>query len=140
MNKTTTAKADSWEVATPLLRAMYGEFKELSKKKADGAVSKPKIAAVNRLLKKCREVLADEASLEFLDLLDQEEVPQNSDVVLLLSQYEAAMKQFHKNYWGGYSDGWTLEDGESTGTDASDDDWLDDEDEEDDRESDDQGR
>jgi hypothetical protein len=105
---TTAQKASAWETAMPLLRAMYGEFKELSKKKPDDAVSKEKIKVVNRLLEKCREVLANEDSLSFLDLLDEDELPQHSDVVLMLSQYVAAMNQYRTAYygWDGVDDVW----------------------------------
>src|SRR5512145_3136947 len=48
--------------------------------------------SVNRLLKKCRETLHGEDSLDFLDVLDEDALPQNSDVVLMLSQYVAAME------------------------------------------------
>ena len=91
---------------------MYSEFKELSKKKPDAAVSKAKIRVVNRLLDKGREVLHGEDSLNFLDLLDEDDVPQNSDVVLMLSQYDAAMEQFHTTYhsWNGIEDCWAIED------------------------------
>jgi hypothetical protein len=107
---TTQAKADAWEIATPLLTAMYEEFKELSKKKPDGAVGKAKIGVVNRLLAKCREVLEDEASLPFLDTLDEDDMPQSSDVVLMLSQYVAAMKQFREVYhdWDGMDHSWAV--------------------------------
>lgn len=96
----TTEKANLHEVTMPLLTAMYGEFKEFSKKKPDDAVSKAKIKVVNRLLSRCREILASETSIDFLDLLDEDEVPQNSDVVLTLSQYVAAMRQFRSTYYG----------------------------------------
>ena len=98
--KTTAQKVLAWETAMPLLEAMYGEFKELSKKKPDGAVSNEKIKIVNRLLAKCREVLAKEDSLSFLDLLDEDVIPQHSDVVLMLSQYVAAMSQFRAAHYG----------------------------------------
>ncbi len=104
-------KADLWETTQPLLVAMRGEFRELSKKKPADGVSEKKIAVVNRLLRRCREVLADEQSLEFLDLLDEEDVPQNSDVVLTLSQYVAAFNQFreaHHGYRSGHGDAWFL--------------------------------
>lgn len=97
---TSREKADAWEVATPLLKAMFAEFKELSKKKPEDAVSKGKIAVANRLLEQCRVVLNDEPSIEFLDLLDEDELPQHSDVVLMLSQYVAAMEQFEARYFG----------------------------------------
>ena len=97
---TSREKADAWEVATPLLKAMFSEFKELSKKKPEDAVSKGKIAVANRLLKQCRVVLKDESSINFLDLLDEDDLPQHSDVVLMLSQYVAAMEQFSARYFG----------------------------------------
>ncbi len=108
---TVRERAEAWEVAEPLLKAMYTEFKELSKKKPDGAVGKAKIAVVNRLLEKCREVLANETSLSFLDLLNEDDVPQHSDVVLMLSQYVAAMEQFHDMYygWNGVENTWALD-------------------------------
>ena len=97
---TTQAKAKLYEVIRPLLDSMYAEFKELSKKKPDGILGEAKINVVNRLLQSCREVLADEQSLNFLDLVDKDAVPQYSDVAPLLSQYSAAMKAFHGTYFG----------------------------------------
>lgn len=107
---TTPQQAQAWEVAMPLIEAMYAEFKELGRKKPEGALSKPKIALVNRLLEKCREVLKGEDALEFLDLLSEDDVPQNSDVVLMLSQYVAAMKQFRTTHygWDGTDHAWAL--------------------------------
>ena len=92
----------------PLLDAMYSEFKELSKKKPEAVVSKSKINITNRLLTKVRIVLNDEASIEFLDLLDEDDMPQTSDVTLILSQYMASMKAFHEKYygWDGLSHTW----------------------------------
>ena len=84
----------------PLLKAMFTEFRELSKKRPEGVVSKGKIAVVNRLLEQCRVVLNDELSIEFLDLVDEDDLPLHSDVVLMLSQYVAAMEQFNVRYFG----------------------------------------
>ena len=114
MSQTTEEKVDLWDVTTPLLKAMFEQFQELSRKKPEGALNKSKVAMVNRLLEKCREVLADEMTLQFLDLLDTEQVPQNSDVVLVLSQYESAMRQFREDHTHneGYETEWDLEGGE----------------------------
>lgn len=98
--RTIKKKAELHEVVMPLLQAMYEEFKEFSKKKPDAVLSKSKVQVVNRLLEKCREVLESESSLQFLDLLDEDDVPQNSDVILMLSQYVAAMEQFRQAYFG----------------------------------------
>ncbi|SFU61098.1 hypothetical protein SAMN05216417_11018 [Nitrosospira multiformis] len=51
---TTTEKITIYEITLPFLNSMYDEFKELSKKKPDAAVSKNKINMVNRLLEKMR--------------------------------------------------------------------------------------
>jgi hypothetical protein len=108
---TTQAKAETHDIMTPLLSAMYSEFKEFSKKKPDSAVSKNKIKMVNRLLERIRFILSDEKSINFLDLLDEDDVPQSSDVTLILSQYVAAMSAFrHKYYgWDGANQRWFIE-------------------------------
>ena len=87
---------------------MYNEFKELAKKKPDAVVSKQKIKVVNRLLESCRTILEEEESLGFLDLLDEDDVPQHSDVTLMLSQYVAAMGAFHDEHhgWDGKEHKW----------------------------------
>lgn len=97
---TTDDKAQTHDNMMPLLKAMYAEFKEISKKKPDSAVNKNKIKIVNRLLEKVRVVLSDELSIDFLDLLDEDDVPQASDVTLIISQYVAAMDAFHEKYYG----------------------------------------
>lgn len=97
---TTKEKAQTHDTMTPLLEAMYAEFKELSKKKPDAAVSKSKIKIVNRLLERVKTVLSDEESIEFLDMLDEDDVPQASDVTLILSQYVAVMNAFHGKHYG----------------------------------------
>ncbi len=105
---TTAAKASTHDVMTPLLAAMHEEFKELSKKKPESAVSKSKLFIANRLLGKIREVLADEESIYFLDLLNEDDVPQVSDVTLIFSQYVAAMHAFERKYhgWDGSEHRW----------------------------------
>ena len=94
---TTGAKAELHDVTMPLLTAMYSEFKELSKRRPNDAVSVAKI-------------LDKEASVEYLDLLDEDNVPLNSDVVLMLSQFVAAMKQFRSTYTSliGIKQDWTI--------------------------------
>ena len=101
-------KGSIHDTTMPLLEAAYSEFRELSKKKPDAAVSKKKIDIVNRLLTKIRDVLSDEESIIFLDLLDEDDIPQVSEVTLILSQYVAAMSEFRKKYkrWAGLEEKW----------------------------------
>lgn len=97
---TTQSKAQIHDAMTPLIKSMYSEFKEISKKKPESAVSKNKIKIANRLLERVRIVLADEDTIEFLDLLDEDDIPQASDATLILSQYVASMEAFHIKYFG----------------------------------------
>lgn len=108
---TTQEKSEAHDNMMPLLEAMYGEFKELSKKKPDAAVSKSKIKIVNRLLERVRTILNDEEVIDFLDILDEDDMPQASDVTLILSQYRAAMGAFkEKHYgWNGEDHSWFIE-------------------------------
>ncbi|EAT6620999.1 hypothetical protein E4Y45_13450 [Salmonella enterica] len=108
---TSQDKAKTHDTTTPLLKAMYFEFKEISKKKPDSAISKGKIKIVNRLLEKVKTVLEDEESIIFLDLLDEDDVPQASDVTLILSQYVAAMGAFREKHygWDGSTHDWFIE-------------------------------
>ncbi len=96
---TTKEKVEIYITIAPLLEAMFNEFKELSKKKPDGAVNKNKIKIVNRLLVKCKDLLQDENVIDYLDIIDEDDVPQNSDIVLMLSQYNAAMEQYLAKYY-----------------------------------------
>ena len=107
---TTNKKASNHDTLMPLLEAMYNEFKEISKKKPDSAVSPSKIKIANRLLETIRTILKDEESIDFLDMLEEDDVPQVSDVALILSQYVAAMKAFHsKNFgWSGSNNEWFI--------------------------------
>lgn len=93
----------------PMVVSALNEMKEFSKKKQDGVLNPLKVKLINRLLIQVREeVLQNEATIEYLDLLDDETLPQNSDAVLILGQYEAAMMQFKAKYygWDGYQHRW----------------------------------
>jgi hypothetical protein len=108
--KTTSAKVQEFTTLRPLLGAMYKEFQELSKKKQDGAISATKVKMVNRLLSAVHKLLEGEPNRGYLDLLDEDDLPQNSDVVLILSQTEAAMNAYSAryNYWNGSDHVWAV--------------------------------
>lgn len=88
------------DVLFPLLQAIYGEVKELAKKKQDGALNALKVGMINKVLVQVDELLKEELSAEFLSPLDDETLPSNSDAVLVLAQYKAAMAQFKSKYYG----------------------------------------
>ena len=54
----------------------------------------------NRVLEPLKELLKHEESHKFLDTLNEDELPTNSDVVLVISQYETAIDKFRSRYTG----------------------------------------
>ena len=97
----TNSQAEKYELLYPLLKSILFEIKELSRKKQDEPLNKLKVGKVNKILSQIKtDVLNDDPSQEFLDLLDDETLPTNSDAVLIIAQYEAAMAQFHAKHYG----------------------------------------
>jgi len=92
----TKQQAETLELVSPILTAVVTEVRELSKKKQDGILSVLKVRSINRILGDVQSTLKDDPSLRYLDLLEEDDLPQNSDAVLILTQWEAAVKQ-HKD-------------------------------------------
>ena len=97
-NPPTDEEAATYDRLFPMLMAAHREMSELSKKKQDGVVNSLKIRNINRLLTELRKLLVKDPSLEFVELLDEDTLPQNSDVVLLLSQWQAALQQYQQSH------------------------------------------
>ena len=58
------------------------------------------VKSINRVLEPIKELLKEENMYPFLDVLDMDDMPTNSDVVLILSQYIKSMDIFHDKYYG----------------------------------------
>ncbi|WP_277560372.1 hypothetical protein [Acinetobacter beijerinckii] len=97
---TTDEKAKKHEYLSPFLNSMYQEFKDLAKKNPDAVISKGKIKIANRLLEKLCTIFEGKSYSDLLDLLDENDLPQASDVALILSQYQSAMEQFKEEHYG----------------------------------------
>lgn len=96
----TEEQASAYDRLVPMLEAAHREMSELSKKKQDGVVNALKIKMLNRLLTELSKVLEGDASHAFVDMLDEDTLPQNSDVVLVLSQWRAALNQYQEKHFG----------------------------------------
>ena len=96
---TTKEKVEVYQTTSPLLVAMYQEIQILSKKKPDGTLNAGKVKLINRLLSDIKDVLEDEPDIKYLDLLSDDDLPQYSDVVLILSQFSTAFKRFKEKYY-----------------------------------------
>lgn len=95
---TTDNKVQSYTASSSVFQGLLKEMRELSKKKADATLSKGKVRILNRVLDDLREVLKDEPEFKYLDPLDDEDLPQNSDAVLVMVQYEKALGAFVSRY------------------------------------------
>lgn len=92
-------KIKKFEMLFPMVNSDLNEIRELSKKKQDEPLNKFKVNTINKKLERVREVLTDEPTFEYLELLDDETLPSNSDAVLMISQYIQAMEQFKTKYY-----------------------------------------
>lgn len=95
----TEKNIEDYSLLKDMLYAQRQEFDILSKKKSDGQLNKMKIKMVNRVLEPLNELLKNESSHKFLDVLNEDEMPTNSDVVLIISQYEKALQNFKNKYF-----------------------------------------
>lgn len=80
------------------------ELRELSKKQPDGKVNKFKLGFINEKLADANGILGSQwKPLRTFEQFDVDDLPSNSDVVLILSQYTGALTRWqHDNT---YSDG-----------------------------------
>ncbi len=92
------AQVAKFQYLSPMLDSALSEMREFAKKKQDGIVSAMKIRILNRLLTDIKEIVAQEESLNYLDVLSEEQLPQNSDAVIVLGQYRAALNSFEKRH------------------------------------------
>lgn len=97
---TTQEKADAYDSFHQVFSHLYGELKTLGSKKPSDTLSASKVSIINRLLQDIRNNFDDEPEYKYLDLLDDDSLPQYSDAILILSQYEGALKGFKERYHG----------------------------------------
>lgn len=102
----TEEQAARFEMLRPMIASAHKEIGELSKKKQDGIVNDLKVRHINRLLAPLKEILVDDPSADYLELLDEETLPQNSDAVFVLGQFLAAMDQYKGRHTLGHYGKW----------------------------------
>ena len=82
------ANVDTFEKISGQLLCIYEEISLLSKKSPNGAVNKFKLKFVNKLLSQSNDYLGEMYKpFDDFDSFDEDDIPQNSDVVFILSQY-----------------------------------------------------
>jgi len=95
----TNKNIEDYQLLKDILCSQKKEFDLLSRKKAEGQLNPMKIKIANRVLEPLKELFKHEEVHKFLDTLNEDEMPTNSDVVLILSQYETAIDEFKNNYY-----------------------------------------
>jgi hypothetical protein len=102
---TTEESLKTYLATNNIFCGLIKEIRELSKKKPDAIMSKGKVKIINRVLEDIKDILEIEPEGKFLDLLDDDELPQTSDAVLVMVQYETALKAFKNKYFQSYKTG-----------------------------------
>ncbi|MFZ0313382.1 MAG: hypothetical protein WAL85_11805 [Candidatus Korobacteraceae bacterium] len=88
------AEIQDFERLEQQLHSMLTEMSELSKKRANDGLNKFKLKLVNVLLEGVNKFLGDQRPFKEFEIFDENDLPTNSDVVVMLSQYAAAVYQF----------------------------------------------
>jgi len=96
---TTDAAVATYEASTPIFKGLIREIRELSRKKPDATMSAGKVKIVNRVLNDLLTVLKAEPTGKYLEVLDDESLPQVSDAVLTMVQFESALEAFKSKYY-----------------------------------------
>lgn len=88
---------------------LLADFLELSKRKPNDAVNKFKLKIVNNLLSTANQILTKKyMPFDDFAVFDEDDLPTNSDVVVIIAQYVACLKKFgrdsteyqdYKHFW-----------------------------------------
>lgn len=81
-----------------VFEGLLKEVRELSRKKPDATMSAGKVKIVNRVLDDLVGFLRDEPEGKYLERLDDAALPQVSDAVLVMVQFETALDAFKGRY------------------------------------------
>jgi hypothetical protein len=96
---TTSAAVEAYQAGNGIFESLLKEVKELSKKNPDATLSVVKVKIVNSVLADLLTFLKDEPSGKYLALLDTAALPQVSDAVLVMVQFESALESFAERYY-----------------------------------------
>lgn len=101
---TTDVAVETYKSSAPIFEGLLREVRELSKKKPEATMSASKVKLVNRVLTDLLTILKDEPAGKYLYALDDDTLPQMSDAVLTMVQFETALNSFYSRYYRSISD------------------------------------
>lgn len=89
---------DIFEKVHSQLEGLHNEIGVLLKKSQDDAVNKFKLKFINQVLIEANKLLGDKYKpFPDFDLFDDDDIPKNSDVTFIISQYLGCMENFRVN-------------------------------------------
>lgn len=95
----TDEQVELYNTINPLINSIFKELKDFSKKNQNDPINLTKVKMINRLLIKVQIILENEPSINYLDLLEEDNLPSISDAVLIVSQYISALEIFHSEHY-----------------------------------------
>lgn len=106
---TTDAAVKIYESATGVFEALLHEVRELSKKKPDATLNKSKVKVINNVLSDLMSILDRQPEGKYLQMLEDSDLPQVSDALMMMAQFNAALEAFHSRHYkyvkSGYNTG-----------------------------------
>ena len=96
---TTREKVDAYNSVLEPFTQLYKELKALGMKKPAETLSMGKVSFINRILADIKSFMIDEPEAKYLDLLEDDSLPQYSDAILVLSQYQGALNSYQEKYY-----------------------------------------
>ena len=90
-------EVEQFEKLEQQLHSFLVEVSELSKKKPNDALNKFKLKFINSALERLNKVLGDQRPFTDFELFDVDELPSNSDVLVILAQYAASALRFRSD-------------------------------------------
>ena len=105
IDKEDAAEREQFDLLSGMLTRLAAEIETLSKKQPDGLVNRFKVEQINRVLRPLREIMKNEPSSVFLDLVAEIEANTDksrnsySDVAVILSQFREACGEYRAKHY-----------------------------------------
>ena len=99
VNLPSNADVNQFLLLRELATGLYNEMKDLTKKSPNETLNAFKIKSLNRVLEPIKDLLQNQPTALFLDVMEESALPTNSDAVIIFSQYLSAMKKFEEKYY-----------------------------------------
>lgn len=96
---TSDLRVNMYESGVGVFNALLREVRELSKKKPDATLSAGKVKLINNVLDDMLVIVEGEPQAKYIMRIDDAELPQVSDALMMMAQFEAALDAFKERYF-----------------------------------------